>query len=119
MVNPIEMEQVFVNILNNAIESNASGANIAVQLVVREKQVRIAITDDGRGISPEHRSRVLDPFYTTRQREGGTGLGLSVAAGIVDEFGGTLTVESEPDTGTTVTIAMPLVASTTTPEERL
>ena len=119
MVNPIEMEQVLVNIINNAIESNAAGANIAVRLVAREKQVYVAITDDGRGISPENTSRVLDPFYTTRQREGGTGLGLSVAVGIVDEFGGTLTVESEPDTGTTVTIAMPLAASMTTPEERL
>ena len=119
LVNPIEMEQVLVNIINNAIESNASGANISIQLQAREEQVCIAITDDGRGIPREHTSRVLDPFYTTRQQEGGTGLGLSVAAGIVVEFGGKLSVASEPAAGTTVTIIMPLAKSTTTQDARL
>ncbi|MCH7867174.1 MAG: PAS domain S-box protein [Myxococcales bacterium] len=119
LVNPIEMEQVLVNIINNAIESNASGANISIQLQAREEQVCIAVTDDGRGIPREHTSRVLDPFYTTRQQEGGTGLGLSVAAGIAVEFGGTLSVASEPAAGTTVTIIMPLAISTTTQDARL
>ena len=55
--------------------------------------------------------QIFDPFFSTRRNECGTGLGLSVAVGIVNEFGGTLSVASEPDTGTTATILLPRVDS--------
>ncbi|MCP5045313.1 MAG: PAS domain S-box protein, partial [bacterium] len=108
LMNPIEMEQVIVNVLDNAIESNPEGASIVVQVTAEAGQARVEVTDDGRGIDPGDVDRVFDPFYTTRQPEGGTGLGLSVATGIVDEAGGSISVDAPPAGGTRVVIRLPL-----------
>jgi polar amino acid transport system substrate-binding protein len=69
--------------------------------------VLFRLRDEGSGISPEHLSRLTDPFFTTKRDMGGTGLGLSVSAGIVKEHGGTLEFESPPGCGTTVTLTLP------------
>jgi PAS domain S-box-containing protein len=111
VMNPIEMEQALVNVLNNAIESNPLGATIKVMVEARGDQACIVIEDDGIGISPDDRNRVFDPFYSTREQDGGTGLGLSVSVGIVNEFGGTMTVSGKQGTGTVVTILMRTAAS--------
>ena len=65
------------------------------------------LRDEGSGISPENLARLTDPFFTTKRDIGGTGLGLSVSAGIVKEHGGTLEFASPPGGGTTVTLALP------------
>jgi two-component system NtrC family sensor kinase len=64
------------------------------------------VTDTGRGISPEHLSRIFDPFFSTKEM--GTGLGLSVVHGIIQNHGGTIAVESQVGVGTTVTIRLPV-----------
>lgn len=107
-MNPIEMEQVLVNLINNAIESHPMGSSIRIRLASSEDTVSIDVEDDGRGIADEHQAQIFDPFYSTRVHEGGTGLGLSVAVGIVNEMGGTMTVVSESGVGTTVSIQLPL-----------
>jgi signal transduction histidine kinase len=70
--------------------------------------VRVAVADTGPGIPPEHLSKVFDPFYTTKQS--GTGLGLSVSYGIVQDHHGTIDVESAPGRGTTFVLAFPAVS---------
>jgi polar amino acid transport system substrate-binding protein len=67
----------------------------------------LQLRDEGSGISPEHLARLTDPFFTTKRDSGGTGLGLSVSAGIVKEHGGTMTFDSTPGKGTVVTLTLP------------
>jgi PAS domain S-box-containing protein len=107
-VNPIEMEQVMVNLIRNAIESRETGSLVRVRSECGLHSVRIEVKDNGGGIDAETRKHVFDPFFTTRLHEGGSGLGLSVAHGIVANHGGSLQVQSELGTGTSVTLEMPL-----------
>jgi PAS domain S-box-containing protein len=107
-ISPIELEQAIVNVLRNAIESRPSGAHVSLRLARRDKWATIEITDDGRGIPPEHQERLFEPFFSTRTREGGTGLGLSVAHGIVADHGGQIRIESILETGTRVVIHLPI-----------
>lgn len=90
LMNPIELEQVFVNLIRNAIESQPKGAVVQISVRLQEDDIEVVIEDDGPGISDDHARHVFDPFYTTRLREGGTGLGLSVAHGIVEDHGGSM-----------------------------
>ena len=107
-MSPIEIEQAIVNLIRNASESSSSGANVALSAQVLEDRAVIEIRDDGRGISPEAKPRLFDPFYTTRLREGGSGLGLSVVHGVVMDHGGEVEVESEQGQGTTVRLRFPI-----------
>ncbi len=110
-VSPIEMEQVIVNVLRNAIESRPREAKVSLVLTHKDKSAIIEITDNGCGISPAHQEKVFEPFFTTRTREGGTGLGLSVAHGIVVDHGGQLRIDSVPEMGTRVMIVLPVEES--------
>ena len=67
----------------------------------------VEVQDEGIGISPEDLGRLAEPFFTTRQSSGGTGLGLYVSRRIVEEHGGTLTLESEPGRGTRAVVCLP------------
>jgi two-component system NtrC family sensor kinase len=103
------LQQVFLNIMNNAFEAVQDGGNITI--VTRENDaepgtVEVAITDDGRGISPEELKHIFDPFYT-RGKEHGTGLGLSISYGIVAKCGGDIKVQSEVGKGSTFTVILP------------
>jgi len=69
--------------------------------------VLLEVADEGVGIAPEHLSRVTDPFFSTKRDRGGTGLGLSVSAGIAQEHNGRLEFHSQPGRGTTVTLILP------------
>jgi two-component system NtrC family sensor kinase len=108
VVNPTEIEQVFVNIISNAIEASQEGQTVTVRLTHGDEQVRALFEDDGCGMKPEELGRVFDPFYTTRQSEGGTGLGLSLTHSIVHEHGGTIEIDTRPDEGTRVLVTFPL-----------
>jgi signal transduction histidine kinase len=68
----------------------------------------VQITDNGCGMTLEQCNRLFDPFFTTRERQGGSGLGLSIAHGIIAEHGGTIEVQSRLNQGTTMTVELPL-----------
>lgn len=107
-ISPIELEQAIVNVLRNAIESRPSGAEVSILLARRDKWATIEITDDGCGIPPENEERIFEPFFSTRTREGGTGLGLSVAHGILADHGGQIRIDSIVGTGTRVVMTLPI-----------
>jgi polar amino acid transport system substrate-binding protein len=108
--NPQRIEQVIVNLLMNACEALPDSQR-AVRLSTRRDAARrtvvVEVRDEGVGIPPEHLPRLTDPFFTTKRESGGTGLGLSVSAGIVKEHGGTLEFRSSPGAGTTATLTIP------------
>lgn len=102
LMNPIELEQVFVNLLRNAIECQERGGRVRVSTaLLADDSIDVTIADDGPGIAAEDVRQVFDPFFTTRLRDGGTGLGLSVAMGIVDDHGGRLWLEERQDSAGT------------------
>jgi polar amino acid transport system substrate-binding protein len=107
---PRRIEQVLVNLLLNACQSlpdPTGGIAVITRLDRHEGVVILTVRDEGVGIAPEHLAHLTDPFFTTRRESGGTGLGLSVSAGIVKEHGGVMSFESTPGRGTTVTLTFP------------
>lgn len=112
------LEQVIVNLLINAcdaLESKEQGIRIATFLDRAESRVRVEVRDEGSGIDAENIQHVTDPFFTTKRTEGGTGLGLSVSSGIVEDHGGTLTFQSTVGQGTTVILSLPVKPDRETP----
>jgi signal transduction histidine kinase len=103
--------QVFVNLLTNACDASHPGEEIEVRSARDGNFLRVEIVDRGSGIDAEHLPRVLEPFFTTKDPGAGTGLGLPLAYSIVQDHGGTLTVESEPGYGTRVIVRLPLLAA--------
>jgi PAS domain S-box-containing protein len=101
------LHQVLMNLLTNAREAMPGGGWIHIETAPGEKpgSVRLRVTDTGAGISPDEISKIFDPFFTTKRT--GTGLGLSVSYGIIQEHGGTVDVRSRPGQGTTFTISIP------------
>jgi signal transduction histidine kinase len=104
---PGQLEQVFVNLLMNAVDACSAGGMVTARVSEHGERLRFEIRDDGCGISPENLKQVLDPFFTTKKRGQGTGLGLTIAADIVKNHGGTLDLQSAPRRGTTVSIELP------------
>ncbi|HLG20028.1 MAG TPA: HAMP domain-containing sensor histidine kinase [Bdellovibrionota bacterium] len=103
---PGPIHQLFLNLLLNAIQAIEGEGTIDMTVTTNGREVVTTIADSGKGISKEQLSRVIEPFYTTKP--GGTGLGLSVCHGIVTAHGGKLTIASEPNRGTMVTVTLPI-----------
>ena len=105
------IEQVVVNLVLNACQA-LPGTDRAVELATfiasGENALVLEVRDQGTGISPEHLSHLTDPFFTTKRESGGTGLGLSVSLGIVQEHGGSLTFSSRLGSGTTARLTLPI-----------
>jgi two-component system, NtrC family, sensor kinase len=106
------LQQVFLNLFLNAKDAMPGGGTLRVATLNGES-VSVSVSDSGTGIAPEHIQRIYDPFFTTKTapREGqarGTGLGLSVTYGIIQEHAGKIRVESHPGAGTTFTLDFPL-----------
>ena len=114
--NSQRIEQVLVNLLLNACQALSDpGRGIFLHTFVDRaaNMVGVSVRDEGCGIAPEHLDRLTDPFFTTKRESGGTGLGLSVSAGIVKEHGGSLQFSSPPGQGTTVILLLPITQKQT------
>jgi signal transduction histidine kinase len=109
---PGKINQVFLNVLLNAIQASQPGGAIEVRTrpdaLVQGDSVVIEVHDTGCGIKPEHFPHIFDPFFTTKPVGEGTGLGLSVSYGIIRDHGGSIEVESEVGRGTLFRIRLPL-----------
>jgi len=108
--NPIQLEQVFINLLTNARDAVADAPHKAIRISgsVGSASVEIAFADTGKGIPAGLERRIFDPFFTTKQVGKGTGLGLSITYGIVKEHGGTISVSSPSGEGARFLIHLPL-----------
>jgi len=106
-VDPLQIEQVFMNLLINATHAMPDGGKISLTAISQEGFVETSITDTGIGISKENLGKIFDPFFTTKKEGEGTGLGLAICHSIVDHNGGVMRVESNVGKGTTFTVALP------------
>ncbi|HWD19128.1 MAG TPA: hybrid sensor histidine kinase/response regulator [Verrucomicrobiae bacterium] len=113
LVDPHQMQQVFLNIVNNARQAiEAYRPHGSIRIVTRPlaDRVQIRFEDDGPGMAEETAAKIFDPFFTTKPVGKGTGLGLSLSYGIVQEHGGSINVESKLNHGTTFIIDLPITA---------
>ncbi len=103
------LQQVFLNLINNALAALADGGKLDIVLARHEgSRVRVTVTDNGHGIPDDDVKRVFEPFFSTRHQSAGTGLGLSVTYGLVMEMGGDITVQSRVGKGTCFTVTLPM-----------
>jgi len=103
-----QLQQVFLNIINNSFEAIEDGSTIDITFdVVNEDKVAVTISDKGRGIPAKDLERIFEPFFTTKN-EKGTGLGLSITYGIVEKLGGDIRVDSQVGKGTSFTVTLPV-----------
>lgn len=108
---PEGIRQILDNLVDNAIKYTPENGTVSVDVQTQEKQVILKVNDSGIGISEEHLQRIFERFYRVdkaRSRElGGTGLGLSIVKHLVNAFGGTIEVTSNPDQGTSFIVTLP------------
>lgn len=108
-----QLNQVWMNLLVNAAQAvSQKGGEVSITTRAEGEFVFVTIGDTGGGIAPEHLNRVFDPFYTTKPVGEGTGLGLSISFGIVERHGGTITVETKLNEGSTFTVRLPINVET-------
>jgi two-component system sensor kinase FixL len=110
---PRQMRQVFLNLLKNALEAMPQGGEVTITSQGRENNAEISIADTGEGIPPEVADNIFQPYYTTKEK--GTGLGLAICQSIVQEHGGSISVDSALGQGTTFTIRLPLEVAASAP----
>ncbi len=107
MIDPDQMSQVLLNIINNAGDAIEGEGTITLTTRSDEESIRVTITDTGTGMTSEQMERIFDPFFTTKEVGRGTGLGLSVSLSIIEALGGKLEVQSVPGAGSSFTIVLP------------
>ena len=105
------MLQVLLNLTQNSLGAMPNGGKLILKAVwmAKRKNVRIEISDTGRGIPEEAKPRLFDPFFTTKTR--GTGLGLAIVRKIIEAHGGEVEVQSEEEKGTKVILVLPQSSS--------
>ncbi len=106
IADPTEIEQIFTNLVTNALFEMQQGGRLGVRLILDEGFIHLEISDTGRGIPKEHLNQIFDPFFTTKEK--GTGFGLSVVLRIVRGYGGLIKAESEVGRGTTFIVKLPV-----------
>ncbi len=112
MIDVGQIQQVFINILLNAIEAMPQGGTLTLSSGMDDQMVALRFADTGIGIPEEILPKILDPFFTTKEQGRGTGLGLSVSYGIIERHRGKLEVKSKVGEGSTFTVKLPLRATT-------
>jgi signal transduction histidine kinase len=106
---PGRLQEVLLNVINNSLAAVEDGGRIDITASREdEERVSVAIADNGCGIPASDLHRVFEPFFSTKTSKGGTGLGLSITSGLVQELGGTISVQSKVGKGTTFTIVLPV-----------
>ncbi len=106
---PDQLQQVFINLLNNAAEAFDDGGEITLTTRRTDQQwIEIKVSDNGRGIPSKNLNKLFTPFFTTKPQGKGTGLGLSIVYGIINMHRGQIFVESEPNIGTTFSVVLPV-----------
>jgi len=100
--------QVFVNLVVNSFDAMPSGGWLTLRTASDGETVTAEVADTGHGIAEDEIRRIYDPFYSTKKKAGGNGLGLSITYGIVQEHAGSMEVESRPDSGTRFVVALPV-----------
>jgi PAS domain S-box-containing protein len=103
-----QMNQVLINLVMNAVHAMPQGGTLRVGLEREKDRVKLTVSDSGHGMPKEVVSKIFDPFFTTKEFGKGTGLGLTVVKGIIEEHHGTIAVESEEGVGSTFTVHLPL-----------
>lgn len=107
-IDPDQMRQVFLNLLNNAGDAIEESGTVTLKTSYDgSKYITISISDSGKGIYPADLKKIFNPFYTTKEYGRGTGLGLSVSKDIIESFKGTIRVESTPGEGSSFIITLP------------
>jgi two-component system NtrC family sensor kinase len=106
---PAQLQQVFLNIINNGIDAIGKNGEISIKTryIHKTQEIMAAISDNGPGMSKELLGKIFDPFFTTKEVGKGTGLGLSITYSIIEKLGGRLLVASDEGHGTTFTIYLP------------
>ncbi|MFC1556504.1 ATP-binding protein [candidate division KSB1 bacterium] len=108
MLDEGQIEQVFLNIVLNAVEAMPDDGEIYITTWQMENQVEITFRDTGHGIPEKHLEKIFDPFFTTKSKTRGTGLGLAVSYGIVSKHNGSIRAKSKENEGTSFTVTLPL-----------
>jgi len=110
-----QLQQVFLNILNNAIDAIGKSGEIIIKtgFSESERELYVSVSDDGPGIPNELKSKIFDPFFSTKEYGMGTGLGLSISYSIIEKLGGRINVSSEAGKGAAFTIYLPWITDKT------
>ena len=105
---PEEVQQIFINVLSNAVQAMDGKGKIFVSSSHVDNEIIVKIRDTGPGIPSEYISKIFDPFFTTKKQGEGTGLGLNIVHGLVEKYGGRITVDSIFGEGSTFNITFPV-----------
>ena len=103
---PVEIEQIFTNLLLNSIDEMSGGGTLTIELDHDDRDIVIRVSDSGRGIPAEHLPNIFDPFFSTKTR--GTGMGLPIVLRIVKNYGGKIEVVATDKSGATFLIRLPV-----------
>ena len=112
-----KLRQSLINLVTNALQASPAGGKVVLRVENAQERARIHVVDRGEGMAPETLERIKRPHYTTR--EGGSGLGIAIARGLVEQHGGELKYDSTLGRGTIVTIDLPVCARAKAEAERL
>ena len=115
---PMALESIFGNLVTNAINYTPAGGEISVNVETVDKQIKVSVSDTGFGIEQKHQDKIFERFYRVKDNNTrhitGTGLGLPIVKGLVDSMGGKIEIDSEPGSGSTFIVFLPLETSAET-----
>ncbi|MDH4082200.1 MAG: PAS domain S-box protein [Nitrospira sp.] len=111
LADPDQMSQIFINLVMNAVHAMPDGGTLRVALMAEKQMVKLTVADTGCGIPRAMVTKIFEPFFTTKEFGKGTGLGLTVVKGIIEEHQGSIAVESEEGKGTTFKVLLPLAST--------
>ncbi|WP_459936027.1 sensor histidine kinase [Desulfonatronum parangueonense] len=108
LLDPDLIQQMFLNLLNNAGDAMEDGGELTLRTAVEDGRVLVSVADTGHGMSPEQLEQCFNPFFSTKKPGKGTGLGLPICRNIAEDLGGTIEVRSTPGQGTVFSLSLPM-----------